>query len=260
VTKPDAHVENVIEVGAPVEVVWEALTTPEGLASFYADRADVTPGEGGSIQIHWEEGSRPAAPIEAWEPNRRLRLTHSSGGRTTIEEWLLESTKGSTVVRLVFEGFGEGTDWDAFYDQFDSTSALLLDLLSHWLTHHRGQPVTVLKARATVALDAADAWKAAFGPSGLAADADPVDLSAGDPVRLAVPGGDPFEATVVSMARGSEALIGIDSLDGARLTVYVRPSTWVGFSLHCYGLSEPELSDLRRRFDLLTSTLEGAHP
>jgi uncharacterized protein YndB with AHSA1/START domain len=259
VTKPDAHVENVVEIGAPVEAVWEALTTPEGLSSFYADRADVTPGEGGSIQVHWEEGSLPPATIETWEPNRRLRLTHSSEGQTLVEEWLLESAKGSTIVRLVFDGFGEGADWDTFYDQFESTSGVLLDLLSHWLTHHRGQPVTVLKARATFALDTADAWRAAFGPSGLAADANPADLSPGNPVRLAVPGGDPFEATVVSIAPGSEALIGVDSLDGARLTVYVRPSTWVGFSLHCYGLSEPELSDLRRRLDLLTSTLEGAN-
>ena len=67
--QPARAVGKVVEIGAPVDVVWAALTTPEGLRNFYCDWAKVTPGAGGTFQIGWHGfGGLPVATIEAWEP------------------------------------------------------------------------------------------------------------------------------------------------------------------------------------------------
>jgi uncharacterized protein YndB with AHSA1/START domain len=161
--KPDAA-DNVIELGVPVEQVWQAITTPEGLRSFLADEARVEPGVGGHIQIGWDGELMDPATIDVWEPGRRLRL-HGNG---VGEEWILEARGGRTVVRLVFNAYGD-TDWNDTYDAFDDTGALILQLLAAWLDEHRGTPARRIKSTANLALDPAAAWAVALGPGGLAA-------------------------------------------------------------------------------------------
>lgn len=220
---PGYRVEQDAEVGAPVEAVWRALTTPEGLRSFYCDHATVVPGEGGSVQVGWNAGDLPAARIDAWEPGRRLRLVHSEGGGvTTAEEWTLRPDGDVTSVRLVFEGFGPGDDWDEQYDRFSSTTALLLDLLATYLGPGGGGPLAKAWVEVTVAGDLDAAWALALGPAFTdPASGRPVAVPAGTAVDVALPGGPPLAATVVHAAPGDELLVALG--EAARMTVVVRP-------------------------------------
>ncbi|HEY8527319.1 MAG TPA: VOC family protein [Acidimicrobiales bacterium] len=269
-----AHVEKVVEIGAPVERVWEALTTPEGLRNFYCDWATVQPGEGGTIQIGWHAGALPPATIEVWEPNRRLRLVHRGAGdeAATVEEWILEGLGGSTVVRLVYEGFGPGDDWDDFYDSFDATASLVVDLLATWLERHGGRPLTKLAVTTPTGLSRDDLWETVLGPAfagaggaaggvgtggaGGAAGAVPAP---GTPVTVPLPGGEPLAGTVVHVAPGNEAAVELPDYDGARLVVCVRPGADTPSRLiaeiYTYGLPEATTDALQRRLDAAADAL-----
>ena len=261
-TEPDAQVGKVVDIGAPVERVWQALTTAEGLAQFYCDWATVVPGVGGTVQIHWHAGSLPPATIEAWEPNRRLRLVyppHPGTEATTAEEWTLRDEGDHTVVRLVYEGFGPDTDWSEFYDQFDATASLVVDLLATWLDRHDGAPMT--KAWAIVPIDAGldEAWASTLGPDLTDDRGAPAGAAPGTELAVALPGGDPIAGTVAHVAPGNEATVEIPSLDGARLMVAIRPGTETTaralVELYTYGLPPAQVAEWQRRIDRAAEAL-----
>jgi uncharacterized protein YndB with AHSA1/START domain len=261
-TEPDAYVDKVVEIGAPVERVWQALTTAEGLAQFYCDWATVVPGVGGTVQIHWNAGSLPPATVEAWEPNRRLRLVyppHPGTEATTAEEWTLRDEGDHTVVRLVYEGFGPDTDWSDFYDRFDATASLVVDLLATWLDRHGGARMT--KAWAIVPIDAGldEAWAATLGPDLTDDEGAPATVAAGTAVSVALPGGDPIAATAVHVAPGNEATVEIPALDDARLMVAIRPGTETTalaiVELYTYGLPPAQVAEWQSRIDRAADAL-----
>src|SRR5688572_30253431 len=63
-----------IEIDAPVEAVWKALTDAQELTGWLCEEARVTPNEGGSFWVSWGEGQAGESRIESWEPGRRLLL------------------------------------------------------------------------------------------------------------------------------------------------------------------------------------------
>ena len=214
--KPE-YAENVVELGVPVEQVWEAITTPAGLTSFMADQVEVEPGVGGHIQLGWGGEMMAPGTIDAWVPGRLLRL-HGNG---IGEEWLLEGRGGATAVRLVFSGYGD-TDWDETYDAFDATGALILEMLLSWLDEHHGAGPTDTRVTARLPLDTAAAWAAALGSGGLGVTADPDAIGVGDSFALTLQGGDPVPAQLRTYGVRNEALFAIPEWNGARLLLMVR--------------------------------------
>jgi uncharacterized protein YndB with AHSA1/START domain len=61
-----------IEIDAPPEAVWKAISNGEEMTRWYAEEARVEPGAGGKHWISWGEGQEVAAQNLAWEPGRRL--------------------------------------------------------------------------------------------------------------------------------------------------------------------------------------------
>ena len=47
--RSDRGIDLAIDIEATLEEVWQALTTGEGIARWFAPHAAVTPGEGGSV-------------------------------------------------------------------------------------------------------------------------------------------------------------------------------------------------------------------
>jgi uncharacterized protein YndB with AHSA1/START domain len=60
-------IENQIEIAAPVEAVWKALTQSEELKRWFPLEAQATPGEGGKITLSWGPGFEGTSQIEAWD-------------------------------------------------------------------------------------------------------------------------------------------------------------------------------------------------
>ena len=117
-----------LDVDAPLDAVWHALTDAAELARWFPTSAQVKPGPGGRMVWSWEGMTDWETRIDAWEPGRLLRLVQEDArpydlqGRMLPEgsvepatiaiEFHLETHQGKTRVRLVHSGFGHGGAWD----------------------------------------------------------------------------------------------------------------------------------------------------
>jgi uncharacterized protein YndB with AHSA1/START domain len=56
---PDRTIQKEVVVNAPIEAVWKAWTTSEGVATFFAPEAVVEPKPGGAFFVHINPYARP---------------------------------------------------------------------------------------------------------------------------------------------------------------------------------------------------------
>lgn len=112
---PD-RIERTLDLAHPIERVWAALTTTEGLSGWFGDKAEV--GElrpGGQIRACWD-GTWAVLRIEAVEPSRRLCFTWPIDGlppgdpRRTRVEILLQPVGDGTRLSLTETGFAQLPD------------------------------------------------------------------------------------------------------------------------------------------------------
>lgn len=100
-----------VTIAAPATVVWELLTTAEGLRRWVGPEAVAEPAPGGELRWMHPDGSRMAGRFVELVPHRRLVFTYGwEDGRmgvppesTTVEIDLTERD-GVTSLRLVHRG------------------------------------------------------------------------------------------------------------------------------------------------------------
>ena len=122
-----------IEIAAPASEVWKALSTAEGIASWFAPGASVEPGAGGKMTISWGEGMEFTTGIAIWEPERHLQTTSDrpEPAPPNVIDYYIESRGGTTVLRLVHSGFGAEADFDGEYESTGQGWAIFMKLLKH---------------------------------------------------------------------------------------------------------------------------------
>lgn len=119
---PD-RIERTVELAHRPEVVWDALSTAEGLRSWLGDRAAIDLRPGGSAEVVWTDDGTPAGTtaeirVERVEAPRVLGFTWRVDGvarddpRRTYVEFTLEPTATGTRLHLVESGFAQLTDTD----------------------------------------------------------------------------------------------------------------------------------------------------
>jgi len=99
-----------IEVAATPAELWKALSTAQGIQSWFAPIARVEPGVGGGITVGWGPGMEFTQAIEVWEPEQHLHA-----GRV---DYYIEGNGDTTILRLVESGFGDDAKFDG---EFEST-------------------------------------------------------------------------------------------------------------------------------------------
>jgi uncharacterized protein YndB with AHSA1/START domain len=114
------------EVNAPIEKVWDAWTTPDGIKTFFAPDCKVDLRVAGAYEIYFYPDAKPGERgsegmrILGIEPMRRFAFTWSAppaipyvrSQRTMV---ILEFEKKDgrhTLVRVTHLGWGEGASWD----------------------------------------------------------------------------------------------------------------------------------------------------
>lgn len=112
-TMTERIVAKTLELEAPVEAVWRAITDPTELAAWFGDEAELTLEPGADGAMSWEAHGRFAMRVEVVEPPHRLvwSWVHEAGvafddAPSTRVEWTLSARAGGgTTLHLRESGF-----------------------------------------------------------------------------------------------------------------------------------------------------------
>jgi len=157
----DRRHELSVEINAPKEAVWDALTVPSELIKWFAPIAEVQPGVGGKMELGWTEDMKASSEILEWQPNEKLTI--ATGGKRT--EFIISGEGGTTTLRLVHSGFSADSSFD---DEFESTRGgwlTFFTVLRYGLDRHPGAPGENVTVLGSVAAPRDSAWPHVPKPS-----------------------------------------------------------------------------------------------
>jgi uncharacterized protein YndB with AHSA1/START domain len=123
---PD-RIERTVEIAHPPARVWAALTTAEGLGTWFGNRATIDLRPGGAARLEWDEGPTADLRIERVEEPRVLAFTWHVYGlpeddpRRTYVEFTLEPAGAGTRLTVVESGFAQLPE-DAHKEAFDGNT------------------------------------------------------------------------------------------------------------------------------------------
>lgn len=112
---PD-RIERSISVAHPPAKVWEAITTAEGLGTWFGNQASVDLRVGGLARLAFDSGDSAELRIERLEPPRVFGYTWGISGlaaddpRRTYVEFTLEPVADGTRLTVVESGFAQLPD------------------------------------------------------------------------------------------------------------------------------------------------------
>lgn len=167
-----------IVIDAPVEAVWKAIADGEELTRWFVEEASVEPGVGGTFSISWGGDQKGTSRIDAWEPNKKLRVVLGpmdmgkakyDGTNPMVDEYTIERRGNKTVLRLVSSGIPDAPEWDGFYNGTNTGWESFFRTLRHYLEHHPGKPrttITIMGALPGTPEDAFPKLRAALAPKG----------------------------------------------------------------------------------------------
>jgi len=262
--RTDRAIDLTIDIDATLEEVWQALTTGEGIARWFAPLAAVTPGEGGSVSVGWDPKEMWETPITVWEPLRRMQTVSempSKDGRMVrlAIDYYVEAHGGRVRVRLVHSGFDDSGSWDDYIDGLDAGWTFFLFNLKHALERHRGVDRRQLFARfRTTAREGED--HPVFGAKGLRVRPPIGGLRPGDACRLSLggPDVDTVDATVAVRHAPRTIAFVVPAWNDALLFVEregLKEAHQLGVWLSLYGVPETTAAPLRQGLAALESAL-----
>jgi uncharacterized protein YndB with AHSA1/START domain len=124
-------IDHEVVVAAPVDAVWKAWTTSEGIKTFFAPDAKVELAVDGPFQIYINPYAQPGLKgaddmrILAFQENRMLTFTWNAPPQLaetrkqrTVVILRFEPAGAGTRVRLHHVGWGEGGEWDKAHEYF----------------------------------------------------------------------------------------------------------------------------------------------
>lgn len=112
---PD-RIERTVEIAHPPDTVWAALTTAEGLGTWFGNEATIDLRPGGAARMSWTGGQRAEMRIERVEEPAVFGFTWHIDGlpeddpRRTYVEFTLEPVGAGTRLRVVESGFAQLPD------------------------------------------------------------------------------------------------------------------------------------------------------
>jgi uncharacterized protein YndB with AHSA1/START domain len=111
-TFPD-RIERTVELAHPPEKVWAAITSAEGLGTWFGNSAEVDLRPGGEARLRWTEGSTATLEIKVVEPISRFAYTWRIDGlpeddpRRTFVDFVLSPAGGGTRLTVTESGFAQ---------------------------------------------------------------------------------------------------------------------------------------------------------
>jgi uncharacterized protein YndB with AHSA1/START domain len=124
---PD-RIERTLEIAHPPGKVWAALTTAEGLGTWFGNEAKIDLRPGGSAQMKWTNGHTADMRIERVEEPAVFGFTWHIYGladedpRRTYVEFTLEPVVAGTRLTVAESGFAQLPE-DTYRTAFDGNTA-----------------------------------------------------------------------------------------------------------------------------------------
>jgi uncharacterized protein YndB with AHSA1/START domain len=244
-----------IEIDAPPEAVWKAISTGEGLTRWYAEEARIEPRAGGENWVSWGEGQEVGNENLAWEPGRRL--TVGKPGHETATDWNaividfeIETRGGKTLLKLVQSGLPAGPDWDSMDDGTDVGWEMFLFALKFYLERHAGQPRRTILRYWASPRPADETFAALRELLGIAAD----DLRPGARYAATTAGGDQIGGEILAVEAGHLLVASVAELDDALVSITVHGTAkgaYVNFIVGTFGLPEAQYAEAKTRWSHL---------
>ncbi|MTD53436.1 SRPBCC domain-containing protein [Amycolatopsis pithecellobii] len=109
---PD-RIERTVELAHPPGKVWAALTTAEGLGTWFGNQAKIDLRPGGAAEMTWDHGARAEMRVERVEEPKVFGYTWHIYGlpdddpRRTYVEFTLEPAGTGTRLTVVESGFAQ---------------------------------------------------------------------------------------------------------------------------------------------------------
>ncbi|HEY7782965.1 MAG TPA: SRPBCC domain-containing protein [Ktedonobacterales bacterium] len=89
--------------------VWQALTTPNGLAAWWAERAEIEPMDGGILRLHFSNRRILDSKVIMCRAPEYLAFVYFGGTRAAFE--LATNPAGGTIVTVTDSGFSSQQDY-----------------------------------------------------------------------------------------------------------------------------------------------------
>ncbi|TWF74681.1 uncharacterized protein YndB with AHSA1/START domain [Pseudonocardia hierapolitana] len=123
---PD-RIERTVELAHPPQKVWAAITTAEGLGTWFGHKASIDLRPGGAAELTWDDGATANLRVERVEEPAVFAFTWHIYGlpeedpRRTYVEFTLEPVGSGTRLTVVESGFAQLSD-DAYRAAFDGNT------------------------------------------------------------------------------------------------------------------------------------------
>jgi uncharacterized protein YndB with AHSA1/START domain len=123
---PD-RIERTVEIAHPPAKVWAALTTAEGLGTWFGNAATIDLRPGGVAHMTWTGGEKASMRIERVEEPTVFGFTWGISGlpdddpRRTYVEFTLEPAGTGTRLTVVESGFAQLPE-DGYHKAFDGNT------------------------------------------------------------------------------------------------------------------------------------------
>lgn len=260
-----------LEIEAPTDAVWKALTDAQELERWFPLHAKATPGKGGKIWMSWGQPWEGDASIEIWEPGRHLRIQWPWQGAPgdappavpVAVDYFLESRAGGTVLRLVHSGFGRDAKWDNEVESVRHGWRFELQSLKRYLERHRGQNRRVVWARREFVGSRNEFWPRLIGPEGLGGHGRLGHLAAGDAFAFGPKGAEALRGRVMvhegprqfvgTAENFNDGLVRIELEGPAVDAPDAKHHLWVWLS--AYGVEEARLAKLESEWRAMAERL-----
>ena len=273
--KATRQIEKEIEINAPIETVWKALTDAHELTQWFPLEAGANPD--GTMWMAWRNEFKFASRIEIWEPPHHVRTmpvqSNWSQDKTEKEnlandaepswgmatDFYLEARGGKTALRLVHSGFSLDADWDALYDGTRTGWNFQLWALQHYLEKHHGVPRQVAFVREFLqGTSRAEAWQILFGSNGLLGSLH--GLRPGDHYAIRTAAGDELTGVIHFLQPPHDFSATVENLNHALLRVHLDELFGyrdVNFQLSAYGVPQSQVEALEARTRQLLQSLNA---
>jgi len=197
-----------IELDSSVEEVWKAISTGEGMATWFVPHTVTPPSDSSdtpTAEADFGSGNVAQGRVLAWDPPHMVRYGGDPGNPTETLEFFVESKDGGgTVLRLVQSGV-LGEDWEMEYHS--KGWDLFFHNLSSYLQYFAPAAATNALVMAFTTVDGKTVWDRYHRALGTSRD-----LTVGTQVDLTPEGVEPIRGQVDVHIPGN--MLGIRTEDG----------------------------------------------